>query len=219
MQYAQTIVVVWLVAVLSCGLSAADVAMAAECKCQQQSAKATGDSACSRTETSSYCTISYGSSAQSHAQIMQFLNSGAIQGTFGLPDKLSPFIGSTADPADAAYRVVNAVGLGLQNFDLTQLVPDAAEYFTKALMINFALTAVQQDDTSESFTAAMKTYFSSDRAQSNQDIFDAFTMGKDTELSFDNSKLVVRYGCAALTYGDGANTIVVANEKSQGACE
>ena len=219
MKNAHAIFTGWFVAVFSCGVMTAETVSAAECTCQQHDAKATGDSACSRTETSSYCTISFGSSTQSRPQVMELLDSGIIQGTFGLPATLSPFTGSTADPVDAAYRVVNVVGRAPHGFDLTKLVPDAAGYFTTALMINFALTAVQQDDTRESFVKAMSAYFIGDQNQSDQDIFNAFTMGQDTELSFNDSKLVVRYGCAALTYGDGANTIVVANNDSQGACE
>lgn len=219
MRNAHVILTGWFFVVFFCVWSATEAVLAAECTCQQHDAKATGDSACSRTETSSYCTISYGSSAQSRLQVMKLLDSGIIEGTIGGPATLKPFIGDIADPVIVAYRVVNAVGFAPPGFDLEKLVPDAAEYFTTALMINFALTAVQQDDTRDSFVEAMSAYFGEEHSESDQDIFDAFTMGEDTELSFDNSKLVVRFGCAALTYGDGAKTIVVANEKGQGACE
>ncbi len=219
MQYFHAVFAGWLFALLSSSVLWAETALAEECTCQQHNAKADGDSACSRTETNSYCTISFGSSAETRPRVREFLEYGVIQGETGAPSSLSPFVEGTVDPVEVAYRVVELVGRPPSDFDLRNIVPNAGEYFTTALMINFALSALQQEDTIESFAKAMTMFFDSAEKQDQENILDAFTTGKDTEMSFDSSTLVVRYGCAALTYGDSANTVVVANEKGQGACD
>lgn len=194
-------------------------AFAAECACKQHDAKASGDTACSRTESSSFCTISYGSSAESRERIVGLLNDGVISGPTGGSQAMEQFIGSVIDPIDAAYRSLDVLGRIPSSIDAFRNTRNIALHFNTILMINFALSATLQEDTRADFTAAMTDFFKSDDASRNEDILNAFIGGNDTQIDFGNSELIVRLGCASLAYGQGKNTIVIASRDGVNNCE